>query len=734
MLTRNLLRDSRASRRSFLGGAAVSAGALIVGTYVAFPRMKALAAGPTGVDPGPARPNAFVRVAPDNTVTVTVKHLDMGQGNTTGLATIVADELDADWSQIRTAFAPADAALYNNLFFGPVQGTGGSTAIANSWIQLRRAGAAARAMLVSAAAAQWGVPAAEIRVERGVLRHAASGRSASFGELATAAAAQPVPAEPRLKEPKDWIYIGKSAPRVDSVAKTNGSAVYSIDIRRPGQLTAVVAHPPVFGGTVKSVDAAAAKQVPGVVDVVQIPSGVAVIAKDTWSAMRGREALSVTWDDSAAETRSSAAIMAEYKETARRAGLVAANRGDAAKGIAGAAKVLEAEFEFPYLAHASMEPLNGTIARNPDGTVEVWAGCQLQTVEQATVAALLGLTPDRVKLHTQWAGGSFGRRATPGADYFVELAQILKASDGKAPIHLVWTREDDMKGGYYRPMVYHKLRAGLDAQGRIAGWQHVVVGKSILIGSPFEAMMVKNMVDATSVEGIADTAYAIPHFRSEVHNAREGVPVLWWRSVGHTHTAQAMEVFVDELARAAGRDPVQYRLDLLEDSPRQAGVLRLAAEKAGWGAASAPGRGRGVAVHRSFGSYVAMVADVTVDGGNLKVDRIVAAVDCGVAVNPDVIRAQVEGAVGFALSSVLRNRITLEDGVVPEANFDAYEPTLMSEMPRVEVHIVPSTEAPTGIGEPGVPTVAPAIANAVFAATGKRLRSLPLDLASLRGV
>jgi isoquinoline 1-oxidoreductase beta subunit len=439
------------------------------------------------------------------------------------------------------------------------------------------------------------------------------------------------------------------------------------------------------------------------------------------------------WDEAEAEKRSSDAIIAGYKQAAGQKGIIAGKRGDAAKAIASAAKVLEAEFEFPYLAHAAMEPMNGTIAKNPDGTVEVWAGCQLQTIEQATVAAVMGVSPDQVKLNTIWAGGSFGRRATPSADYLAEAATILKATEGRAPIHLVWTREDDMKGGYYRPMAYHRIRAGLDAQGSVVGWEHAIVGKSILIGTPFEAAMVKDNVDSATVEGAADTSYAIPNFRAEVHNAKEGTPVLWWRSVGHTHTAQAMEVFVDELARAADKDPVQYRLAMLKDQPRLSAVLRLAADKAGWGETMPAGKGRGVAVHESFKSYVAMVADVTADGDKVKVDRIVAAVDCGIPVNPDVIRAQVEGAVGFALSSVLRNRITLKDGVVQEANFDAYEPTRLSEMPKVEVHIVPSTADPTGIGEPGVPTVAPAVSNAVFAATGKRLRSLPLDLSGLRG-
>jgi isoquinoline 1-oxidoreductase beta subunit len=355
-------------------------------------------------------------------------------------------------------------------------------------------------------------------------------------------------------------------------------------------------------------------------------------------------------------------------------------------------------------------------------------------VEQAVVAAVMGVTADQVKLNTVWAGGSFGRRATPGADYLAEAATILKATGGRAPVHLVWTREDDMRGGYYRPMVYHRMRAGLDRDGRIVGWHHAIVGKSVLLGSPFEAM-VMNGVDSTSVEGVADTSYAIPNFRAEVHNAKEGTPVLWWRSVGHTHTAQAMEVFIDELAHAAGVDPLAYRLSLLASAPRLSGVLKLAAEKANWNAAK-PDKGRalGISGHESFGSYVAMVADVSVETGKIKVNRIVAAVDVGIAVTPDVIRAQVEGAVGFALSSVLRNRVTLKDGVVQERNFDTYEPTRMSEMPVVEVQIMPSQAAPTGIGEPGVPTLAPAISNAIYAATGQRLRSLPLDLASLRGV
>lgn len=726
---REATRAFNATRRSFLKG---TAGALIIACGLT-PAGEAFAAGPAHPADVPANPNAFIRIGADNTVTVLVKHLDKGQGITTGLATIVAEELDADWSQMRAAFAPADHRLYNNLLWGPAQGTGGSTAIANSWMQLRKAGAAARAMLVSAAAQRWGVPEASITVARGVI--SAGDRRATFGELAATAATRPFPQNPPLKDPKDFALIGRegATPRLDSAAKTRGATTFSIDVRRPGMLTAVVAHAPVFGGKVRRYDSAAARRVRDVVDVVEIPSGVAVVARNTWAAMKGREALTVEWDDRGAEKRSSDAIMAEYKQMADRPGLSAAARGDVPGALARAARIVEADFEFPYLAHASMEPMNGVIERRADGGIEAWAGFQMQTVEQATIGAICGVPADRVTLNTLYAGGSFGRRATPNADYVSEMAHILRATGFRAPIHLVWTREDDMTAGYYRPMVYHKVRAGVDQAGRIVGWEHRIVGKSILIGSPFEAMLVANGVDATTVEGTNDTVYAIPALSVQVHNAREGVPVLWWRSVGHTHTAQAMEVVIDELARAAGQDPVAFRLAHLGNAPREAATLRLAAERAGW-APGAPGqgRGRGIAVHKSFNTYVAMVAEVTVADRRVKVDRIVAAVDCGIVVNPDVVRAQVEGSVGFALSSVLRNRITLVNGEVQEKNFDTFEPTRISEMPKVEVHLVASGEMPTGIGEPAVPTLAPAIANAVAQATGQRMRSLPLNL-SARG-
>lgn len=716
------------SRRSFLKGSAVAAGALVIGTYLDFG--KARAASPKDAP----MPNAFIKIEPDSTVTVMIKHLDMGQGNTTGLATIVADELDADWPQMRIAFAPANAALYNNLLFGPVQGTGGSTAIANSWDQLRRAGAAARAMLVSAAADTWKVPAAEITISKGVMAHSGSGKQAKFGELVTKAATLPVPTEVKPKEPKDWVYIGKHVPRIDSRDKTTGKAAYALDVRRPGMVTAVVARSPRFGGTVKSFDASAAKAVKGVVDVVQIPQGVAVLAKDTWSAMKGREALKVEWDDSNAERRSSAQMSADYRRLATAdGGRPAARRGDAASALGGAAKIVEAEFAFPYLAHAPMEPLNGVIEIKSDGSAECWAGAQFQTVEQATVAAVLGLEPEQVKINTVWAGGSFGRRATPNADYFAEMAAIAKASGGKAPVHLVWTREDDIKGGRYRPMVHHRIRAALDAAGSIAGWDQKIVAQSFFIGTPLEAMTVKDGIDAAVVEGAADMPYRVANLSVDWHLVSSPVTTLWWRSVGHTHTAQAAEVMIDMLAHEAGKDPVAFRLALLGEHPRHAGVLKLAAEKGGWGEKLPAGRGRGIAVHESFHSFVAMTADVTVaKDGSAKVDRVVAAVDCGVPVNPDVIRAQVESGVGYGLGAALRNQITLTDGLVDQSNFDTYEPLRMSDMPKVEVHIVPSQEAPTGIGEPGLPPLAPAVSNAIFSATGKRLTSLPWDFKALK--
>ncbi|MET1026326.1 MAG: xanthine dehydrogenase family protein molybdopterin-binding subunit [Dongiaceae bacterium] len=718
------------SRRAFLKVSGAAAGALVIGLYL--PGLRGAQAASLN---DPPAPNAFVRIAPDSSVTVIIKHLDMGQGVTTGLTTIVAEELDADWGQMHAEFAPADVNRYANLFFG-IQGTGGSTAVANSWMQLRNAGAAARHMLVAAAAEEWKVAPAEITVKKGVISHG-SGKTGAFGDFAAKAAALPVPQKVTLKDPKHFTLIGQRIPRLDSLDKTTGKAIYALDIRRPNMKTAVLMHPPRFGGTVGKVDDAAARKVPGVVDVVTVPQGVAVIAENTWAAFQGREALKVEWDDSKAESRSTADMINDYKAQAANLGAVAFKKGNAEKAMTGAAKTVEAEYVFPYLAHAPMEPLNCVLEMKADGTVECWAGSQFQTVEQMTVATTFGLKPEQVKINTVWAGGSFGRRATPNADYFGEAAAILKATGGKYPVHLVYSREDDIRGGRYRPMFYHKMRAGLDKDGKLIAWEHRLVGQSFMIDSPFEKMMVKDGVDATAVEGAADLPYAkaIPAVQVDWHHVKSPITTLWWRSVGHTHTAQAVEVMMDELAHEAGKDPVAFRLAMLKDHPRHAAVLKLAAEKAGWGKGKLPaGSGRGIAVHESFNTYVALVAEVTAGkDGSVKVNRIVAAVDCGIAVNPDVIKAQVEGGVGYGLGAALHDQITFTKGEVDQANFDTYEPLRGSDMPAVEVHIVPSNEAPTGIGEPAVPPVAPSVSNAIFAATGKRLRSLPFDLQSLKG-
>jgi isoquinoline 1-oxidoreductase beta subunit len=726
----------RPSRRTLLQGGAALGGALVIGVATGLGSRRADAAADAPEFDPPARPDAFIRIDEDDTVTVLIKHLDMGQGIATGLTTIVAEELDASWEQMAFAFAPADHRLYNNLYFGPMQGTGGSTAVPNSWMQLRKAGAAARAMLIGAAAEEWGVPPGDIRVANGRIRHEASGREAGFGAFAAAAAAREIPSDPILKTRADFVHIGRHRPRLDGAQKVRGETLYSLDIRRPGQLTAMVAHPPLFGARLAGFDDSAAREVPGVVDVVAIPTGVAVVARDTWSAMKGRETLDVSWDESRAETRSSEDLRAEFHALGLEPGRRAAFRGDANAAMRNSVRMVEAIYDFPYLAHAAMEPMNGVIERSEDGGYEAWGAFQMQTLDQAVIARIMGVTASRVKLNTLFAGGSFGRRASTSSDWIAEAAHILKATGERAPIHLVWSREDDMRAGFYRPMVHHRVLVGLGADNLPRAWVQRIVGKPIMAGSAFEAIDFSG-IEHQTVEGAEDPIYALEDFRLEIHNTREQVPVLWWRSVGHTHTAQVTETMIDELAALAGADPVAYRLHFLGQSPRDATVLRLAADKAGWGRElsqpSGARRGRGVAVHRSFGSHVAMVAEVTVEDENVTVDRIVAAVDCGIVINPDNVRAQVEGAIGFALSSVLRNAITLEEGAVREGNFDTFEPTRLSEMPRVEVHFVESGAAPTGMGEPGVPPLAPAICNAIHHATGLRVRSLPIDLSRLRG-
>jgi isoquinoline 1-oxidoreductase beta subunit len=618
-------------------------------------------------------------------------------------------------------------ALYGNLTWGgKVQGTGGSSAMASSFERYRRAGATARAMLVAAAAEDWKVPIAEIAVAKGVLTHA-SGKQATFGELAAKAAALPVPADVPLKDSAQWALIGnEKLPRYDSLAKSTGKQDYTIDVKLPGMLTAVMIHPPLFGSTVKSFDAGKAKAVKGVVDVVETPRGVAVVGENMWAAIKGREQVTVAWDDSKAEKRGSAELVAQYNELAKKPGSgTARNEGDIDQGFAAAAKTIEASFEFPYLAHAALEPLNAVARLNGDGTLEVWGGHQMPDLYQAMAAQTAGITPDKVTLHVMKTGGGFGRRATPDSDVIIEAVAVAKALGGKAPVKVQWTREDDMRGGRYRPLYLHTLKAGLDAQGNLVAWRNHIIGQSILAGTPFGAL-VQHGIDLTSVEGAANIPYAIPNLRVELTTTDVGVPVLWWRSVGSTHTAYAVEAFLDEVAEAAGKDPVEFRLALLKDHPRHVGVLKLAAEKAGWGTPAAQGRFRGIAVAESFNTCVAQVAEVSVaEGGRIKVERVVCAVDCGTAINPDQIRAQMEGGIGFGLGAILKSQLTLTNGAVDQGNFDSYDVLRINEMPQVEVHIVPSQEAPTGVGEPGVPPIGPAVANAVYAATKKRIRVLP---------
>jgi isoquinoline 1-oxidoreductase beta subunit len=712
---------SRSSRRAFLKTAAATAAGLTIGFHWSGPLSRALA--DTSKD---FAPNAFLRIAPDNSVTVIAKHLEMGQGTYTGLATIVAEELDADWAQIRVESAPADASKYADLAFGTIQGTGGSSAMANSWMQLRNAGATARAMLVAAAAAEWNVPPASLTIERGVVRHPPSNRQATFGDLAAKAASQPVPDKATLKDPKDFKLIGQKLPRVDIPGKTNGTAQFTIDVTFPNMLVAVLQRPPLFGATVKSFDPTATKAVPGVVEVLQVPRGVAVVAKSFWAAKLGRDALKVEWDDSKAEKRSTTAIMAEYRRLAEQPGKPARKEGDAAAALKGAAKLITATYEFPYLAHAPMEPLDAVVKLDAD-SCEIWCGDQFQTVDQANAAATAGLKPEQVKIHTLLAGGSFGRRANMGSDYIVEAVSVAKALGANGiPVKLQWTREDDIRGGLYRPLYLHRLEAALDKNGQLVGWQHRIVGQSIIAGTAFAAVMVKDGIDGTSVEGAANLPYAVPNMSVELNTTETGVPVLWWRVVGSSHTAYATEAFIDEIAYAVGKDPFAFRQAMLEHHPRHKAVLELAAKVAGWGNPLPKGKGRGIAVAEAFGTYVAQVAEVTVaPNGKVKVDRIVCAVDCGTPINPDVITAQMEGGIGFGLGAALYGAITLKDGQVEQTNFDAYQVLRIDEMPKVEVHIVPSPEAPTGVGEPGVAPVGPAVANAVFAVTGKRLRVLP---------
>ncbi|WP_232312716.1 xanthine dehydrogenase family protein molybdopterin-binding subunit [Enterovibrio coralii] len=636
-VAKNLLTDT--TRRGFIKLLSTTGAGLTLG--IQLPTAIAADAETAG---SPFEPNAFIRIGNDDSVTIIIKHLDMGQGVSTGLATIAAEELDADWSNVVTEFAPAKASEYNNLLFGTVQGTGGSTAIANSFMQLRYAGAKARAMLVNAAAKVWQVPVDEVSTKNNFISHAKSNNSATYGQMAELAALQAVPTDEQvtLKDPSQFALIGKSGTTRKDLGKSNGTATFTIDVQLEGLQTALVAHPPAFGATVKSFDATEAKKSPGVLDVIQIPSGIAVVAKDFWSAKVARDKLVIDWDRSGF-SKSTAELKKEYAELLDKPGASARNDGDADEVLSNAANVVEASYYFPYLAHAPMEPMNCVILAGKE-KAELWYGAQLQTVDQFSVASVLDVPPDNVTINTLFAGGSFGRRANPHSDYVVEAATIAKQLRD-VPIKLVWTREDDMRAGYYRPMYVQKIRASLDDEGNIEAWQQRIVGQSIASGTPFEAFMVKEGVDASSVEGASTLPYSIPNFSVELHTTTLPVPVLWWRSVGHTHNAFSTETFIDELATKAGKDPVAFRMAMLEKQPRHREVLKLAAEKANWGSPLPEGKGRGIAVHESFRSYVAEVAEVSVKNGQIIVEKVVCAVDCGLAINPTLSKPKCKVAL-----------------------------------------------------------------------------------------
>jgi len=697
------------SRRDFLKATALAGGGLVIGFAV--PATGRFARAATDF-----APSAYLRVAPDGTVTVICGLSEMGQGVLTAIPMLVAEELDADWSRIKVEQGPADAA-FNNPIFG-MQATGGSTSVMGFWEPMRKAGAAARQMLVAAAAASWGVAAADCSTRDGRVT-GPGGQSLGYGELADRAGALPVPAEPVLKSPADFRLLGTAARRLDSPPKIDGSGQFGLDVRLPGMLTAALARPPAPGAKLVSVDDRAARAIAGVRDVITLPQGVAVLADGFHAAVQGRDALVIEWDKGEFASVTHETISKRLHAALEREGVTVRAQGKADQPVA---RKLEATYEVPYLAHACMEPMNGT-AWVRDGGCEVWTGTQGQGPLKGLVAGLLGIAPEQVKVHTPYLGGGFGRRFA--ADFAIEPVLLSKAT-GK-PVQVVFTREDDMRAGYFRPASVTRFAAGLDEAGQPQSFTARIVGPSLMLPSGFMSEL-PGGIDPSAVEGIAEFFYGVPEQRIEWVREEAGIGPWFWRSVGHSQNCFFLESFIDEMAAATGKDPFEFRRGLLADKPRQRGVLELAAARAGWGKPLPEGRHRGIAVSHSFGSYVAEVAEVSVDAaGKVKLHRVVAAVDCGMTVNPQIIERQIESAIVFGLTAALYGKITLAGGEVEQGNFDDYPVLRMSEMPLVEVHIVPSSEKPGGIGEPGLPPLAPALTNAIFAATGKRLRRLPID-------
>ncbi|MCE4552854.1 xanthine dehydrogenase family protein molybdopterin-binding subunit [Roseateles cellulosilyticus] len=707
------------SRRGFV---ALAGSGLVLG-------LPPLAAGEAGAASGAGLSQPFLRIASSGEITVLIKHLEMGQGVSTGLSTILAEELDADWHDVHAEPAPFNPALYKHTVFG-IQTTGGSTSVANSWQQLREAGAVARAMLVQAAAQRWGVPAAELTAHASRVLHGATGRQLSYGALAEAAARLPVPSGVPLKSSAAYSLIGRERRRLGAADMARGAVVYGIDIQRPGQRVAVLQRPPRFGGRVRTVDASAALALPGVRAVHRLPQGVAVVADDSWTAMQARQRLKIDWDDSQAETRSTPELKAEFKRLAAsgESGIDTLTRGDTATALAGAARVMEADFELPYLAHQPMEPL-AVVGELRDGHCEIWGGFQSPSIDHRAAARILGLPAEQVVLHPLPSGGSFGRRATFSADWVSELAELLRAQSAAGdtqPVKLMWTREDDITGGYYRPMSLHRLRAALDGMGRLLAVEQTIVAQSF---SPSLAKPgAPTRPDPFVTEGHLAEAYAVPHARTRWVKPDIGVPVHTYRALGYNHTTFSKEVMMDELARAAGQDALAFRLAHLAAQPRHAAALRLAAERAGWGRPLPAGRALGLAVQEAYKTVVAQVAQVRLEEGRIVVERVVCAVDCGTVINPGTLRAQLEGGIAFGLSAVLHNELTLDGGRVQQSNFHDAAVLRLNEMPQVEVHSIASDAAPTGIGEPGSVPILAAVANAVARLTGRPVRSLPIRL------
>ncbi|MGZ3723984.1 MAG: molybdopterin cofactor-binding domain-containing protein, partial [Bdellovibrionales bacterium] len=701
---------------------AATTGGLVLAFHLPSPIRNAMAA--ESAVPGPAiyPPNAFIQITPENKVIFTINKLEMGQGVNTSMAQLIAEELDCDWKDVSSVSAGVNP-VYNHTVM-PFQLTGGSGSLASSYIQYRRIGATARLMLMQAAGQKWGVSPDTCKTENGFVTHELKGKL-SYGEVAEAANALPMPKMARVKDPTHFKLIGKSMPRVDSAAKSNGSAVFGIDVRIPKMNYAMLLRPPVFGATLKKFDAKAAKAIPGVIDVLKVENNIAVVAKNSWAARRGRDSIEAEWNLEGKDGISNASLLSDFKKLAQNPTGLVKDSPKAVKALKDNKSALVAEYEFPYLAHAAMEPLNCTV--NYDGkTAELWSGHQIPTVDRNTAAKIFGLATDKVKVNSVYAGGSFGRRGSKNSDYVVEACNLAKIL--KKPVQLLWAREDDMKGGFYRPGHLHVAKISTSANGNPENWQHTIVGQSIFRGGFFEGMMAGKTADPVMIEGVADSPYKIPNFHVAVEMPTYNIPTLWWRSVGHSHTAYVMETLIDELAARAKVDALAFRKRLLKNSPKHIAVLNLLAKKSPWGKRMPKGHALGMAIHESFNSVVAHVAQVSIEGGKPRVHHVWSAVHCGRVVNPEGAKNQVEGAIAFGLSAALYGEIKFDKGRVTNGNFNDYQVVRMNEMPKVDVSFVAGEDAPTGLGEPGLPPIAPAVGNALFKLRGKRLRKLPFDL------